>query len=213
MIPSIADPILERLKGLHPTAIDLSLDRVWRLMEALGHPERDLPPVIHVAGTNGKGSTVATLRALLEAGGYCVHVYTSPHLVRFSERIRLAGRLIDEPQLAALLEEIEQRNARAPITFFEVTTGAAFLAFARTPADVVLLETGMGGRLDATNVVAKPLATVIAPISLDHMQYLGTTLAEIAGEKAGILKQRRELRLVDQSAGKPDALGKAHEVR
>ena len=157
-------------------------------MAALGHPERCLPPVIHVAGTNGKGSTVATLRAILEAAGLKVHVYTSPHLVRFSERIRLAGSLIDEPQLAALLEEIEQRNAGAPITFFEVTTAAAFLAFARTPADVTLLETGMGGRLDATNVIDRPLASVITPISFDHMQFLGTTLAEIAGEKAGILK-------------------------
>jgi dihydrofolate synthase/folylpolyglutamate synthase len=157
-------------------------------MAALGHPERRLPPVIHVAGTNGKGSTVATLRVILEAAGLKVHVYTSPHLVRFSERIRLAGSLIDEPQLAALLEEIEQRNAGAPITFFEVTTAAAFLAFARTPADVTLLETGMGGRLDATNVIERPLASVITPVSFDHMQFLGTTLAEIAGEKAGILK-------------------------
>ena len=157
-------------------------------MAALDHPERRLPPVIHVAGTNGKGSTVAALRAVLEAAGLKVHVYTSPHLVRFSERIRLAGSLIDEPQLAALLAEIEQRNGGAPITFFEVTTAAAFLAFARTPADVTLLETGMGGRLDATNVIDRPLATVIAPISFDHMQFLGNTLAEIAGEKAGILK-------------------------
>ena len=187
-VVSIADPILDRLKVLHPKAIDLSLDRVWRLMAALGHPEEKLPPVIHVAGTNGKGSTVASLRAILEAADLKVHVYTSPHLVRFSERIRLAGALIAEPQLAALLEEIEQRNAGAPITFFEVTTAAAFLAFARAPADVTLLETGMGGRLDATNIVARPLAAVIAPISFDHMQFLGHTLTEIAGEKAGILK-------------------------
>jgi dihydrofolate synthase/folylpolyglutamate synthase len=157
-------------------------------MAALDHPERHLPPVIHVAGTNGKGSTVAALRAILEAAGLRAHVYTSPHLVRFSERIRLAGSLIDEPQLASLLEEIEQRNAGAPITFFEVTTAAAFLAFARTPADVTLLETGMGGRLDATNIIDRPLATVITPVSFDHMQFLGNTLAEIAGEKAGILK-------------------------
>ncbi len=157
-------------------------------MEVLDHPERHLPPVIHVAGTNGKGSTVATLRALLEAAGYRVHVYTSPHLVRFSERIRLAGALIEEAELAAVLEEIERRNAGAPITFFEVTTAAAFLAFARSAADVALLETGMGGRLDATNIVASPLATVITPVSFDHMQYLGNTLCQIAGEKAGILK-------------------------
>jgi dihydrofolate synthase/folylpolyglutamate synthase len=187
-VASIADPILDRLKVLHPKAIDLSLDRVWHLMAALGHPERRLPPVIHVAGTNGKGSTVAALRAILEAAGLRAHVYTSPHLVRFSERIRLAGSLIDEPQLAALLEEIEQRNSGAPITFFEVTTAAAFLAFARTPADVTLIETGMGGRLDATNIIDRPLAAVITPISFDHMQFLGTTLPEIAGEKAGILK-------------------------
>jgi dihydrofolate synthase / folylpolyglutamate synthase len=188
-ISSVADPILDRLKVLHPKAIDLSLDRVWRLMAALGHPERSLPPVIHVAGTNGKGSTVATLRAVLEAAGHRVHVYTSPHLVRFSERIRLAGSIIDEAALAEILEEIERRNAGEPITFFEVTTAAAFLAFARTPADVTLLETGMGGRLDATNIIDRPLATVITPISYDHMQFLGTTLAEIAGEKAGILKR------------------------
>lgn len=187
-VASIADPILERLKVLHPKAIDLSLDRVWRLMAVLDHPERKLPPVIHVAGTNGKGSTVATLRAILEAAGLRVHVYTSPHLVRFSERIRLAGSPIDEPQLAALLEEIERRNAGEPITFFEATTAAALLAFARTPADVTLLETGMGGRLDATNILEQPLAAAIAPISFDHMQFLGNTLTEIAGEKAGILK-------------------------
>lgn len=183
-----ADPILERLKDLHPKAIDLSLDRVERLMADLGHPETRLPPAIHVAGTNGKGSTVATLRAVLEAAGYRVHVYTSPHLVRFNERIRLAGALIDERQLAELLEEIERVNAGKPITFFEVTTAAAFLAFARAAADIVLLETGMGGRLDATNIVAQPLASVLTPIAMDHMQFLGDTLALIAGEKAGILK-------------------------
>ena len=157
-------------------------------MAELGHPEARLPPAIHVAGTNGKGSTVAAVRAVLEAAGYRVHVYTSPHLVRFAERIRLAGRLIDERQLAELLEEIERVNAGKPITFFEVTTAAAFLAFARQPADAVLLEVGMGGRLDATNLVERPLASVMAPISMDHMQYLGDTLALIAGEKAGILK-------------------------
>ena len=183
-----ADPILERLKTLHPKAIDMSLDRLVRLMAALGNPQDRLAPVVHVAGTNGKGSTLACVRAMLEAAGKSVHVYTSPHLVRFNERIRVAGTLIDDATLAALLEEIETVNAGAPITFFEVTTAAAFLAFARTPADYVLLETGMGGRLDATNLVAKPVAVGLTPISFDHMQYLGTTLAAIAGEKAGIVK-------------------------
>ena len=185
---SRADPVLDRLKGLHPKVIDLSLDRVHRLLAALGHPERQLPPVVHVAGTNGKGSTVAFLRAMLEAAGYRVHVYTSPHLVRFHERIRLAGRLIDDDRLAALLEDCEVANAGQPITFFEVTTVAAFLAFAREPADVVLLETGLGGRLDATNVVDRPAVTAITRISYDHRQFLGDTLDAIAGEKAGIFK-------------------------
>ena len=183
-----ADPILDRLKVLHPKAIDLSLDRVRRLMADLGDPQERLPPAIVVAGTNGKGSTVAILRAILEAAGRRVHAYTSPHLVRFNERIRLAGAPIDEPALAAILEEVEAINADRPITFFEVTTAAAFLAFARAPADAVLLEVGMGGRLDATNIVPHPAATAIAPVSLDHTQYLGDTLAKIAGEKAGILK-------------------------
>jgi dihydrofolate synthase/folylpolyglutamate synthase len=186
--PSTSDAILARLLSLHPKMIDLTLDRVWRLLDALGHPERALPPVIHVAGTNGKGSTVAMLRAGLEGAGKRVHAYTSPHLARFHERIRLAGALIAEPALAALLEECEARNAGAPITFFEITTCAAMLGFARTPADWLLLEVGLGGRLDATNVVDRPALTVITPISFDHQQYLGETLAEIAGEKAGILK-------------------------
>ena len=183
-----ADPILERLKTLHPKAIDMSLVRLVRLMAALGNPQNRLAPVVHVAGTNGKGSTLACLRAMLEAAGKRTHVYTSPHLVRFNERIRTAGTLIEDAPLAALLEEIEAVNAGAPITFFEVTTAAAFLAFARSPADYVLLETGMGGRLDATNLVAKPVAVGLTPISFDHMQYLGKTLAAIAGEKAGIIK-------------------------
>lgn len=178
--------------ALHPKVIDLVLDRVWRLLAALDHPERRLPPVVHVAGTNGKGSLVAILRAMLEAAGQRVHVYTSPHLVRFAERIRLGapggGRLIDDATLVALLEECERANDGQPITFFEITTCAALLAFAREPADVVLLETGLGGRLDATNVVERPALTVITPVSMDHEQYLGDTLAAIAGEKAGILK-------------------------
>lgn len=158
-------------------------------MADLGHPEQKLPPVLHVAGSKGKGSTVAMLRSVLEAAGYSVHAYISPHLVRFAERIRLNGKLIDESYLAELLEEVERVNAGRPITFFEVTTAAAFLAYARNPADAVILEVGMGGRLDATNIVAKPLASTLVPISFDHMQYLGDTLAKIAMEKAGILKQ------------------------
>ena len=158
------------------------------MLALLDHPERNLPPVVHVAGTNGKGSVLAFLRAMLEAAGKRVHVYTSPHLVRFHERIRLAGTLIDEDALAALLEDCEDVNGGTPITFFEITTVAALLAFARHPADVLLLETGLGGRLDATNVVARPRLTIQMPISFDHMQYLGETLAEIAFEKAGILK-------------------------
>jgi dihydrofolate synthase/folylpolyglutamate synthase len=183
-----SDLVLERLTRLHPKIIDLSLDRTWRLLERLGHPERRLPPVVHVAGTNGKGSVIAYLRAMAEAAGHRVHVYTSPHLVRFHERIRLAGRLIEEPALLALLEECEEANGGEPITFFEITTCAAFLQFARQSADLLLLETGLGGRLDSTNVVARPLATVLMPISFDHMQHLGDTLAKIAFEKAGILK-------------------------
>lgn len=185
---SRADPVLDRLKGLHPKIIDLSLERMERLLAALGHPERQLPPVVHVAGTNGKGSTLAFLRAILEAAGLRVHVYTSPHLVRFNERIRLAGQLIPDDRLAALLEDVESANAGQPITFFEVTTAAAFLAFAREQADVVLLETGLGGRLDATNVVDRPAVTAITRISYDHRQYLGETLSAIAGEKAGIMR-------------------------
>jgi dihydrofolate synthase/folylpolyglutamate synthase len=183
-----SDRILERLALLHPKLIDLSLGRVERLLAALGSPQDRLPPVVHVAGTNGKGSTIATLRACLEAGGYRVHAFTKPHLVRFHERIRLDGHLIEEEALSALLEECERANAGAPITYFEITTAAAFLAFARTPADIVLLETGLGGRLDATNVIRRPAVTAITPISLDHQSFLGETIAAIAGEKAGIFK-------------------------
>ena len=175
---------------LHPKVIDLTLDRVHRLLSALDHPEGRIPPVIHIAGTNGKGSTLAMIRAGLEAAGQPVHAYTSPHLARFHERIRLAGTLISEPALAALLDECVTANGNDPVTFFEITTCAAFLAFARTPADWTLLEVGLGGRLDATNVVAAPRLTIITPVSLDHQQYLGETVAEIAGEKAGILKRR-----------------------
>src|SRR5438045_287374 len=183
-----SDRVLGRLMRLHPKKIDLSLGRMERLLTGLGKPQDRLPPAVHVAGTNGKGSTVATLRACLEAGGYRVHAYTSPHLVRFHERIRLAGRLIEEDALLELLEECERANRGEPITFFEITTAAAFLAFARTPADVVLLEVRLGGRVDTTNVIRHPAATAITPISLDHQASLGDTVAAIAGEKAGILK-------------------------
>jgi dihydrofolate synthase/folylpolyglutamate synthase len=183
-----SDAILARLLTLHPKIIDLTLERMERLLERLGRPERACPPVIHVAGTNGKGSTQAMLRAGLEAAGARAHAYTSPHLAQFHERIRVGGRLIAEPALAALLGECERVNDGAPITFFEITTVAAFLAFARTPADWLLLEVGMGGRLDATNVIAEPRLTVITPVSYDHQQYLGDTLGAIAFEKAGILK-------------------------
>jgi dihydrofolate synthase/folylpolyglutamate synthase len=185
---SSAEAVLTRLGRLHPKKIDLSLGRIERLLAALGDPQDRLAPVIHVAGTNGKGSTVATLRACLEAAGHRVHVYTSPHLVRFNERIRLAGRLIDDTMLAATLKEVERVNAGAEITFFEITTAAAFLAFSRVPADFALLEVGLGGRLDTTNVVRHPTVTAITPVSLDHQAFLGPTVAAIAGEKAGILK-------------------------
>lgn len=183
-----SDVLLDRLMGLHPKLIDLSLDRVYRLLNALGDPHLKLPPVVHVAGTNGKGSLIAYMKAALMAAGYRVHVYTSPHLVKFHERIAVNGKTIAETDLALLLDECERANGGVPITFFEVTTAAAFLAFSREPADILLMETGLGGRLDATNVVDRPLLTAITPISLDHQQFLGDTLAAIAGEKAGIMK-------------------------
>jgi dihydrofolate synthase / folylpolyglutamate synthase len=184
------DAILQRLLALHPKRIDLVLDRVERLLALLGHPERRIAPVIHVAGTNGKGSVCAFLRAMLEGSGYTVHVYTSPHLVHFHERIRIAGQLISEEELAATLEECEIANAGAPITFFEITTAAAFLAFSRHRADAVVLEVGLGGRFDATNVV-DPVAACITPVALDHQEFLGDSLAAIATEKAGIIKRGR----------------------
>jgi len=194
-----SDAALERLSRLHPKTIDLSLGRIEGLLEKLGNPHLTLPPVVHVAGTNGKGSVVAFLRAFLEAAGYKVHVYTSPHLVSFHERIRLAGALISEDELTDILEECERVNGDDPITFFEVTTAAAFLAFSRHEADVVLLETGLGGRLDATNVVARPVVTAITPVSLDHQDYLGRSLEGIAKEKAGIMKPGVPCVLADQS--------------
>lgn len=190
MTAPTSDAILARMMALHPKIIDLTLDRVWRLLDALGNPQKDLPPVIHIAGTNGKGSTQAMIRAGLEAAGKSVHAYTSPHLARFHERIRLAGDLITEEHLTAILDECYAANGSDPITYFEITTCAALLAMARTPADYTLLEVGLGGRLDATNVIDQPALTVITPISIDHEQYLGDTLAKIAGEKAGIIKRR-----------------------
>lgn len=184
-----SDAILMRLLELHPKIIDLSLERMWRILERLDNPQKELPPVIHIAGTNGKGSTLAITRAIMEAAGLKVHCYTSPHLVKFHERIRVAGELISEHDLSALLEECEVANGSDPITFFEITTAAAFLAFSRTPADYLILEVGLGGRLDATNVIDHPAISVITSIGLDHQQYLGDTIEEIAREKAGILKR------------------------
>lgn len=203
--------MLKRVAALHPKIIDLSLDRIVRLMAALDHPERRIGPVLHVAGTNGKGSVLAFLRAILEAAGLTVNVYTSPHLVRFAERIRLRSRLIEEARLQDLLEACERANAGQPITFFEITTAAAFLAFAEQPADLTLLETGLGGRLDATNIIDRPRLTLITPISFDHMQYLGTTLAAIAFEKAGILKPGAPCLIAPQQDAAAQVL--AHRAR
>jgi dihydrofolate synthase/folylpolyglutamate synthase len=213
------DSILARLSSLHPKRIDLSLERIERLLAALGHPERKLAPVIHVAGTNGKGSSVAFLRAILEAGGKRVHAYTSPHLVRFNERFRIGapgeGVLVSDEELKAALAECERANGEHDITLFEITTAAALLIFSRHPADVVLLEVGLGGRLDATNVIEHPLATVITPISIDHIDFLGDSLEKIAAEKAGILKQgapaivaaqpRDALAVIERQAARLDA--------
>ena len=186
--PRESDAILARLLDLHPKAIDLSLGRMTRLLDALGNPERAMPPVIHVAGTNGKGSVVAYLDTMLRAAGYRVNSYVSPHLVRFAERIRLGGVPIAEDSLRASLAHCEAVNDGAPITFFEITTAAAFHAFRHRPADALVLEVGLGGRLDATNVIARPALTVVTPVSIDHTHYLGETLSLIAAEKAGILK-------------------------
>lgn len=190
-LPDRVGPILARLQDLHPRLIDLSLGRLQILLGKLGNPERKLPPVIHVAGTNGKGSTCAFIRALAEAQGQKVHVYTSPHLIRFNERIRVAGEIVSDDILAAALEEIESVNAGDPITVFEITTAAALLIFARVPADLCVLEVGLGGRFDATNVIENPAACVVASLSLDHADFLGDTLAKIAFEKIGIAKPGR----------------------
>lgn len=182
-------PLVTRFLPLHPRKIDLSLGRIERLLEALGRPQDRLPPTIHVAGTNGKGSTIAFMRAMLEASGARVHVHTSPHLVRLNERFRVAGRLAGDALLEDAFQRVEAANGGAPITIFEVITAAAFLIFSETPADYLLLEVGLGGRFDATNVVARPAAAVITPVSLDHFEFLGDTIEKIAGEKAGIVKR------------------------
>jgi dihydrofolate synthase/folylpolyglutamate synthase len=186
------DSILARLLALHPKRIDLSLDRMRRVLERLGNPERRVPPTIHVAGTNGKGSTVAFLRAMLEAAGKSVHVYTSPNLVRVNERFRLGSRaggmLVADDELVETLAECERANGDSPITLFEIETAAAFVLFARHPADYLLLEVGLGGRLDATNVIERPIASVVTPVSMDHVEFLGDTIEKIAAEKAGIFR-------------------------
>jgi len=201
--PSYGD-ILSRLASLHPKRIDLTLERMWRILERLDHPERKIAPVIHVAGTNGKGSTVAFLRAILEAAGLRVHVYTSPHLVRFNERFRLGkvggGVLVSDDELREALDHCERMNGGEPITIFEIETAAAFYLFSKHPADIVLLEVGLGGRLDATNVIDVPLASVIALIGMDHVEFLGDTLIKIATEKAGIIKKNVPVICAEQSA-------------
>ncbi len=194
-----SDAALARLLVLHPKRIDLVLDRIERLLAALGHPEEVLPPVIHVAGTNGKGSVCAFLRSMLEGSGQRVHLYTSPHLIRFHERIRLAGSPIGEDALSMILEECERANDGEQITFFEITTAAAFLAFSRAPAEALVLEVGLGGTFDATNVVRQPAAVCITPIAHDHQEFLGTNLAGIAREKAGIIKPGAPCILARQS--------------
>jgi dihydrofolate synthase/folylpolyglutamate synthase len=205
--PSPLGELVARLSALHPRRIDLDLGRMHRLLEQLGHPERKLPPVLHVAGTNGKGSTIAYLRAILEAANLRVHTYTSPYLVRINECFRLGraggGALVGDEELRGALEHCERANAGAPITIFEIETAAAFWLFAQHPADVVLLEVGLGGRLDATNVVEAPLASVIAPISMDHTEFLGETLTTIAGEKAGIIKRNVPVICAEQA---PEAM-------
>jgi dihydrofolate synthase/folylpolyglutamate synthase len=208
--------LLQRFLALHPKLIDLSLDRVGRLLGKLGDPQLRLPPTIHVAGTNGKGSTVAFMRAILEAAGLSVHVYTSPHLVRFHERIRLGapggGRLVGEDQLAEAFRRCEEANGGAVITVFEITTAAALLLFSETPADALLLEVGLGGRFDATNVLAAPAAAVITPVSMDHAEFLGDTVTKIAGEKAGILKRGVVGIIAPQEGDEPRAAIEAHAL-
>lgn len=205
------DPISQRLAARHPQRIDLSLDRIRRLLAAVGNPQDRLPPVVHVAGTNGKGSTVAFIRAMAEADGRSVHVYTSPHLVRFNERIRLAGRLIEDAELADILDRLEAVDGDIAATVFEMTTAAALLAMAVTPADLAVIEVGLGGVLDATNVIATPRLSVIAPVDLDHAEFLGTDLAGIAREKAGILKPDRPAVVARQQDAAMDVIEQTAE--
>jgi len=192
--------VIARLSALHPRQIDLSLDRMHRVLARLQNPEKHVPPVIHVAGTNGKGSTVAYLRAVLEKAGLRVHTFTSPYLVRINECFRLAGKLVGDDELQAAFERVEEANAGEPLTFFEAKTAAAFCLFAEHPADVLLLEVGLGGRLDSTNVIEAPLASVITPLSMDHMEFLGDTLTAIAGEKAAIIKRDVPVIVAEQPA-------------
>ena len=184
------ETVLARVAARRPQLIDLSLDRVYAVLARLGDPHKKLPPVFHVAGTNGKGSTVAFLRAILEAAGKSVHVYTSPHLVRFNERIILGGKEISDEKLISALERCDEAAGDDKLTYFETTTCAAFLAFSEAPADYLILEVGLGGRLDATNVIDAPLATLVSPVALDHEQFLGKTIALVAAEKAGIFRPR-----------------------
>ncbi len=216
---SESDRLLADLRKLHPLLIDLSLERIKGLLAKLGHPERRLPPVIHIAGTNGKGSTTAYLKAMIEASGKRCHVYTSPHLVRFNERIAVAGndgiaRPIDEAALVDVLKRTERVNAGAPMTFFEITTAAALLAFAERPADAILLEVGLGGDLDSTNVVDRPALSIITPISMDHADKLGGTLQSIARSKAGIIKQDCQVVISEQESDVLDILrARARQLR
>ena len=195
-----ADPILNRLQKLHPKLIDLGLDRTIALSQALGSPHEELPPVIHVAGTNGKGSVTAFIRAFAEAAGLRVHIYNSPHLCSFRERIRIAGELISTKALISLLERCEKANANKPITFFEITTVAAFLGFAETPADLLVLETGLGGQYDSTNIIPDTACSVMTPIARDHEHFLGTNLTQIATQKAGIMRPHRPTIWAQQDA-------------
>ena len=220
--PPALDAVLARIATLHPAAIDLSLNRMQRLLSQLGHPELRLPPVIHIAGTNGKGSTLSYIRAICEAAGLRVHAFTSPHLVRINESFRLAGALVGDDELIAMLAHCADVNGDAPITLFEMQTAAAFMLFANHPADVLLLEVGLGGRLDSTNVIDAPAACVLTPISLDHTEFLGDTLAAIAAEKAGIIKRGAQVICAEQQPrgdarhrtdGKAQPRGIAHSKR
>ena len=195
-----SDGAIRRLRALHPSLIDLSTGRIERLLRVLGDPHERLGPVVHIAGTNGKGSTTAFLRAIAEAAGLKVHVLTSPHLVRFCERIRVAGTLISDGELSSRIDEVEAANRGEPISFFEITTALAFHAFAQTPADLTLVEVGLGGRFDATNVFDRPAVSVITPVHYDHVDLLGPGLAKIAWEKAGVIKAGRPV----MAARQPD---------